>query len=233
LTKAVSAEHTAELVRTYAEGHLAQAWADATGKSIHRKTQDPVGTFTLSKEPKVDLLPPRQSVAALIGQELSHMQAVLALEGASFVPEEIFTKKYFRLRLANGKLAGSVSSSNELDDRRRDYLVRVRSNVRQASRRGARELRVLNIVYGTVHHYVVVSIDGPLQAFAYLQCVRPSVDHRGAFGLPEKRRDTECFSSLRRDMRYVNIEAIDAVVGTLFVRDRHVVLCMREVVSTD
>ena len=101
MTNAVSAKYTAESVRTNAEGHLAQAWADATGKSIHRKNQDPVGTCTLSKEPKEDFLPPRQSVAALIGQELSHMQSVLALESASFVREKTFTKKYFRLRREN------------------------------------------------------------------------------------------------------------------------------------
>lgn len=32
-------------------------------------------------------------------------------------------------------------------------------------------------------------------------------------------------------MRYVNVTANDAVVGTLFVRDRHVVLFTREVFS--
>jgi len=80
---------------------------------------------------------------------------------------------------------------------------------------------------------VVVSIDGALQAFAYLQCVRSSVDRRGAFGLPEKRRDTECFSSLGGDMRYANVEAIDAVVGTLFVRNRHVVLYTRQAFSME
>jgi len=120
LTNAVSAKYIAELVTTYAEGHLAQAWADATGKPTRLENQDLVGIFSISKEPKVDLLPPRQSVSSLIGQELSHMHAVLALEGASVVPEKIFSKRYFRLRLANGQISGSVSSSKELDDRGQD-----------------------------------------------------------------------------------------------------------------
>jgi len=76
--------------------------------------------FSLSKEPKVDLMPPRQSVSYLNGQEPSQMHAVLALESASVVPEKIFSKRYFRLRLANGQISGSVSSSKELDDRRQD-----------------------------------------------------------------------------------------------------------------
>ena len=59
------------------------------------------------------------------------------------------------------------------------------------------------------------------------------MDRRGAFGIPEKRRETECISRLGGEMRYVNVEAIDAVVGTLFVRNRHVVQYTREVLSTE
>jgi len=45
LTNAVCAKYIAELVTTYAEGHLAQAWADATGKPICRENQDLVAIF--------------------------------------------------------------------------------------------------------------------------------------------------------------------------------------------
>jgi len=34
-------------------------------------------------------------------------------------------------------------------------------------------------------------------------------------------------------MRYMKVTAIDAVLGTLFARDRHVVLYTREVFSTE
>jgi len=232
LTNAITSKYTAELVTSHAEGHLAQAWAAATGKPVRRGSQDPIGTFSLLKEPKVDLLRRRQSVAALLGQELARMQAVLALEGASVVPDKILVKMYVRLRLAHGQSAGTVSTSYELDDRRRDYLVRVRSHVRRATRRGQGEDRALTKMYGTAHHYAAVLIDGAPKALAYLQCVKSSADRCGAFWQPEKRRATECLSSLGGDMRYLNVEAIDAVVGTHFVRDRYAVLYTREAFST-
>ena len=92
-------------------------------------------------------------------------------------------------------------------------------------------MRVAANVYGVVHHYAVVLIDGQPRAYAYLWCVKSSADRHGTSGLPEKRRDTECFTSLGGSMRYVDVTAIDAVVGTLFVRERHVVLYTREVFS--
>jgi len=45
---------------------------------------------------------------------------MLLCRAASVVPEKIFSKRYFRLRLANGHISGFVSSSKELDDRRQD-----------------------------------------------------------------------------------------------------------------
>ena len=88
-------------------------------------------------------------------------------------------------------------------------------------------------VYGAVHHYAVIFVAGELTTFAYIECVPSSADRPGAYGLPEKRRDTECFSILGGFMRYVNMTSIDAVVGTLFVRERHVVLYNREVLSSE
>jgi len=179
----------------------------------------------------VDLLPPLRAAAALIGQELSSMQAVLALELASQVPRTILAKKYCRTRLANGQIAGTVSSSEEPGERRRDHLVRVRSHVRKAGRRGRGEMRAAVNVYGAVHHFAVVLIDGRPMAFVFIECVQSSADRDGVSGLPEKRRDSECFTSLGGRMRYVNAIAIDAVVGTLFVRARHVVTYSRAVFS--
>jgi len=233
VTTAVSAKYSAELVTSFAETHVADAWAEATGKPIQRDRQDPAGAYSLSKDPKVDILPPRRDAAALIGQELTHLTAVLGLEGASNIPEKVFAKKHFRLRLANGQIAGTVPSSEDPGDRRRVHLVRVRSHMRQAERRGQGEDRVPVNVYGAAHHYAVVLIDGAPKAYAYLECVKSSSDRHGASRLAEKRRDTECFTSLGGAMRYGNVTAIDAVVGTLFVRERHVVLYLREVFSTE
>jgi len=231
LTTAVSKKYSAELVTSFAETHAAEAWAEATGKPIQGDIQDPAGPFSVSKEPDVDLLPPRRAAAGLIGRELACMKTVLDLEGAAIVPEQIYAKKYFRVRLANGQIAGSISSDEEASDRRRDHLVRVHSHMRQAARRGRGEVRVAANVHGVVHHYAVVLIDGQPKAYAYLECVKSSADRHGTSGLPEKRRDTECFMSLGGSIRYVEVTAIDAVVGTLFVRERHVVLYTTEVFS--
>jgi len=73
--------------------------------------QDHTGTFSLSNEPKVDLLPPLRAATAVIGEKLSRMKAVLALELASQEPQTILTKKYSRMRLAEDQITGTVSSS--------------------------------------------------------------------------------------------------------------------------
>lgn len=48
------------------------------------------------------------------------------------------------------------------------------------------------------------------------------------YGLAEKRRETECFLSLGGVKRYICASAIDAVVGTLYVRSKYVVLHCRD-----
>ena len=139
LTTAVYSKYSAELVTSFADAHVADACVEATGKPRQRDSKDPVGTLTVSKEPNVNLLPPRQVAAALIGAELARMKAVLVVEGVAEVPPHIFAKKNFRARLANGHVAGTVSSSQEAGDRRRDRLVRVRSHVLQTTARGRRQ----------------------------------------------------------------------------------------------
>jgi len=196
LTSAVSSKYSAELVTSFAESHVADAWVNSTGKPVRRESQDPDGTFSLSQEPKSDLLPPRTASTALIGDELQRMKAVLALEGATRLPGNVVAKKYIRARLPNGQIAGTVSSSEEAGDRRRDHLVRVNSHVRQAARRGRGEVQAPARVYGAVHHFALVFIDGVPKAYAYIECVCSSADRDGISGLAEQRRDTDCFTSL-------------------------------------
>jgi len=184
LTTAVSAKYSAELVTSFAEAHVADAWVEATGKPCRSESQDPVGTFSVSKEPNVNVLPPRKAAAALIGAEIARMKAVLVLEGVAEVPSHIFAKKYFRARLANGQISGTVSSSEDAGDWRRDHLVRVRSHVSQTTGRGRRQERVPVNVYGAVHHYAVIFVAGELKKFAYIECVRSSAHRLGAYGLP-------------------------------------------------
>jgi len=113
LTTAVSAKYSAELVTSFSEANVSDAWVEATGMPPRREIQYPVGTFSLSKELNVNVLPRRQAAAALIGQELARMKAVLALEGVAEVPPRIFSRKYFGVRLANGQIYGTVPSSEE------------------------------------------------------------------------------------------------------------------------
>jgi len=54
-----------------------------------------------------------------------------------------------------------------------------------------------------------------------------------AFDLEEMRRDTKCLSGAGGETRYVSMMSIDAVVGTLSVRKRHVVLHTRELLSEE
>ena len=181
----------------------------------------------------MDLLPSTIPAAELIDEELTRMTAVLHLEGASNVPEQIISKKYFRVRLSNGQVAEMLSSPEEAGDRRRDHLVRVSPVVRQSARRGTGEVRVPVSVYGAVLHYTLVMIDDTPMTFTYIDWIKSSADRHGASGLAERRRNTECFSSLGGDMRYINVLSIDAEVGSLFFRGRHVVLYTRDVFSTE
>jgi len=86
-------------------------------------------------------------------------------------------------------------------------------------------------VYGAVHHYAVVYVAGKILDFALIECVVSSADRRGSYGLPEKRQNSDCFASLGGWLRYVDVLPIDAVVGTLYVRSKHVVLFCRDRLS--
>lgn len=158
---------------------------------------------------------------------------MLALERASTIPEIVLVKKFFRLRSANVQVIGTAATTDEMGDRRRDHLVRVSSYVRRAAARGRPPVRVLVNVYGAVHHFAVVLIDGTPGAYAFIECIKSGADGQGSFGLAEKRRDTECFTSMGGSMLFVNVSSIDSAVGTLFVRGSHIVLYTREILSTE
>jgi len=103
-------------------------------------------------------------------------------------------KKYFRMELARGQTCGSVRT-NSGSDSRRDFLVRVRSTVERRKRGGVSRLADAT-VYGAVHHFAVVYVAGAPRFFACIECVQSSVDRRGTFGLSDRRRETDCLSSV-------------------------------------
>jgi len=158
------------------------------------------------------------------------MKAVLALEDAALVPDHVFSKKCFHLRLPNGQVVGTVSESEDVDDRQRDHLVGVRSHVRQAARwRLARYKLPPSSTVRCTTTLVVLLYSEP-QAFAYLKCDKSSAYRGGTSGLVEKRRNTEFFTSSGGSSRYVNVLSIDAVVVILFVVES-TLSCSREGVS--
>ena len=70
LSTVESAKYSAELVKTFAESHVPEVWAEATGTPARRDSQTPAGTFSVCNEPKIDLLTPNRAAAALVGQKL-------------------------------------------------------------------------------------------------------------------------------------------------------------------
>jgi len=99
--------------------------------------------------------------------------------------------------------------------------------VQRRTRVGATEEARVSI-YGVVHHFAVLFANGRPMAFAFFECVVSSAECHGKYGLPEKRRGTDCFTYFGGRLMYVDVEAINAVVGTLDVRKRHVVLFCRD-----
>lgn len=82
--------------------------------------------------------------------------------------------------------------------------------------------------YGLVHHFALVLIEEQPRAFAYIECVKSVADRSGRYGQAERRRGMDCFFSFGGACRYVDVAAIDSVVGTLRRHGRHMVLFIRE-----
>lgn len=159
------------------------------------------------------------------------VKAFLAMEWAASIPDGIIAKKYIRLRFANCQIARTQPAAEEDGDRRRDYLLRFSCFVRRPARWGRDVVRIPFNIYGAVHHYSVILVDGMSQEYAFLQCLKSAADRGGVFGFADQRRETECFSIMEGAIRYVHILSIDAVVGSLLVKVSHVASYTREVFS--
>jgi len=228
LVNALTHKYRADAVTRWAKTFVPADWEEATGKPNEDKERDPPrsNAFTDGENPRAMLLPPKTRPGDLAGPELQRMKALLASEGVTEIPSSIIAKKYFRMRLNRGQLCGSFRTNSTTDSRRYN-LVRVNSSMqRRTTGGGVKDVDAT--IYGAVHHFAVVSVAGAARAYAYFEYVKSSGDRQGSLGLPEKRRDTDCFTSLGGAKRYINALAIDDVVGNLFVRSRHVVLFCRD-----
>lgn len=79
-------------------------------------------------DPDRTLLPPRSTPAALDGLELAGMRAVLEQEKAALVPRAVLAKKYYRIMLASGRIAGSKPVGSDCGKHpRRNFLLQINS----------------------------------------------------------------------------------------------------------
>jgi len=103
--------------------------------------------------------------------------------------------------------------------------VRVQSHFWRRCANGFRE-RVLVEAQEVAHDYSLVYIGGEARALVYVEGVRSNADRQGHGGIPEAYHGMDFFTGFGRRRRYVPVESVDAVVGTLYrVRDkRHIVL---------
>jgi len=117
LMNAISHKYNSELISMYAETYAAEEWAEATGKPVRSVQNQPTGAYEVPgiHDPGMYLLPPREDPAELTGMELERMREVLDLEGVAAVPDRVFAKKYFALKLARGQVAGTILGARRLN----------------------------------------------------------------------------------------------------------------------
>eukprot|EP00170_Pyropia_yezoensis_P001299 contig_5760_g1303 len=177
LVNSISRRYKCEMITTFGETYLADDWISATGQP--RSTGIRADPFPNADDPDFFFLAPTWQPALLADAELDCMRAVLGSEGVSPVPFQIRGKKYFRVRLGNGAVAGSQSAgSDDPHRRRRSNFVRVQSTELSEGADG-QVAPVGVLAYGLVHHYVAVFINGTPMAFAFIECIRSSKDRLG------------------------------------------------------
>jgi len=230
LTKAMTRRYLAELITTFGETYTPDERANASGKSLVAVSKAAIFPFPPVDNPEVTITSPRDKPFFLVEPELTHMRTALAEDGVSIVPVEVYAEKNDRIRMSSGVLAGYSRSScdDEAIGKRRSNLVRVQSHFWRRCSNGSRE-RVLVEAYGLAHHYALVYVGGEARKFSYVEGVRSNADRQCHGGKPEAYHGMECFTGFGGRWRYVPIESVDGVVGTLYrVRDkRHTVLFNR------
>lgn len=224
LTNAITRKYEAELLTAFGETNCPSQWAFATGTPASAGLAKGSYAFPSNDDIQVMLLPPSLAPEELSDTELEHMKAALRLEDVRELPDVILAKKYFRVELGSGVVAGSARLRSEA--RRRNWLLAIDSEDRRQARNGAVEV-FRRTSYGEALHYAVVLMDQPM-VFAYIECVKSSADRSGKYGFAEKFREMECFSSLGGSRKYVPLLAVSSPVGTLFREGRHFVLFSRQ-----
>jgi len=205
LERNVSQQIKADLVTSFGEQYLPAEWADATGQQIAAPGL-PAGSLTVSDGFGTDcvLLAPRAAPACLKA------------------------RKFFRAKLASGKIAGSKQVGPDSDThQRRNYLVRINSSEKFFLPEGSvGELPVSTFV--AVRHYAVVFIDRRAMAFAYVERTQSTKDRIGRHGYAAVQFGIDCIFGLGGVPYYMPVGAILEVVGILERSGVHFVLHTRE-----
>ena len=159
------------------------------------------------------------------------MRAVLAQEQANEVPPDIFAKRYYRINMASGKIAGSKPLGSDCDKhRRRNNLVRINSSEKVRLPNGSVEEGPVS-TFGAVLHYAAVFTDGREMAFAFVERAKSTKDRRGRFGYSGTKFGIEVILGSRGTRYYVPVGALDEVVGTIEKEGMQFILFSREPLS--
>lgn len=152
-----------------------------------------------------------------VNRAVMHLTSALGLEGVVNLPDVFLTKKYARVQLASGVIAGSLMAAEATNQR--NYLLQADSEDLERRSSGALS-SVPMTTYGVAMHHRVVFVDN-LFAFAYVECTKSSVDRLGRCGRPEKKHDMDCFSALERVRKYVPALAVGSAEWTLCRNGKH------------
>jgi len=167
------------------------------------------------------------------GAKLFRMRAVMIQENADEVPLQVLAKKYYRAKLAFGRIAGSRPVGSDCDKRRRrNYLVRINSREHFFLPVGSVGERSVS-TFGAILHYAAAFIDGQAMAFAYVERVKSAKDRPGRYGYAASKYGIECILGLGGSCGYVPVGAVAEVVATIEREGLHFVLFNREPFSED
>jgi len=160
-----------------------------------------------------------QKAEVLVGDELKAVTKVLRTElqdeGVKDLPAMIWARTYFRTVLSYGATAGTRRLPSDSGSAgRRNFVLGVCSTDRRHGADGTEE-EFETFAYGAALHYAVLRISGKTRAYAYMECVKSDADVSGRYGLTSQHRGMFSFRSFGGACRYVDVCALDYVVGTL------------------
>lgn len=189
LTDAISQKCEAGLLTAFSDAYCPNHRANATGIAVASDGVKGSFPFPSRDDNQVLLVPPSAHPSKLLESEAVHLKTALGLKGVVNIPDVIFAKKYARVQMASGVIAGLLMAAGATN--RRNYLLQVHSKdlVRRSS--GAVQ-SVPMTTYGVAMHYAVVFVNKPF-AFAYVECIKSSANRLVRYGRPEKKRNMDCF----------------------------------------